>query len=559
MMDVSFGTIWEAIARDLPDAVAISEPARDYTFAEFDDRAARLAAALAAAGVGPGDKVACYLYNGAPYLETVFAAFKLGAVPVNANYRYTEDELTALLADADAAALVFSGGLAANVVHPVSTLSTLRLLVRVGSAPEMALPGEGGASAVRDAPELADLYAATAPRPREPRPGSDELFMYTGGTTGKPKGVIWHMSQLFGSMGPGLFSRLGVAEPPATLDDLVAVARSVRAAGRSPASLSVVPLMHATGLFNSMGTLTAGGRVVLTKPGRLDPRHVWEMVAAQRARTLIVAGNAVCQPLVDELLAAEAAGRPHDLSSLDSVTSSGTVLSDGLKRALHERADVTISDALASSEGGPFALAVTTSVDDLPSRFYPVPATRVLTASGRPVAPGSGEVGTLAFGGSIPSGYYKDATKTSSTFRVVDGIRYTMPGDLATVEADGAIRFLGRGAGVINTGGEKVHPQEVEDILLAQPGVTDASVVGVPDDTWGERVVAVVATANQALTAEELRAAVRRRLAGYKVPRAVILLEALPRTPTGKLELARVRAIAAGAVLLPGDAGSSRA
>jgi 3-oxocholest-4-en-26-oate---CoA ligase len=558
MMDVSFGTIWEAIARDLPDAVAISEPARDYTFAEFDDRAARLAAALAAAGVGPGDKVACYLYNGAPYLETVFAAFKLGAVPVNANYRYTKDELTALLADADAAALVFSGGLAANVVHPVSTLSTLRLLVRVGPAPDLALLGEGGASAVSDAPELAGLYAATAPRPREPRPGSDELFMYTGGTTGKPKGVIWHMSQLLGSMGPGLFGRLGVAEPPATLADLVASVRSVGAAGRSPVALSVVPLMHATGLFNSMGTLTAGGRVVLTRPGRLDPRHVWETVAAQRVRTLVVAGNAVCQPLVDELLAAEAAGRPYDLSSLDAVTSSGTVLSDRVKRALHERAGVTISDALASSEGGPFAVAVTKSVDDLPSRFYPVPATRVLTASGRPVVPGSGEVGTLAFGGSIPSGYYKDAAKTSSTFRVVGGIRYTMPGDLATVEADGAIRFLGRGAGVINTGGEKVHPQEVEDVLLAYPGVTDASVVGVPDDTWGERVVAVVATANQALTADELRTAVRRRLAGYKVPRAVILLPALPRTPTGKLELARVRAIAAGGVFVPGDPGSPR-
>ncbi len=553
MMDVSFGTIWEAIARDLPDAVAISEPARDYTFAEFDDRAARLAAALAAAGVGPGDKVACYLYNGAPYLETVFAAFKLGAVPVNANYRYTKDELTALLADADAAALVFSGGLAANVVHPVSALSTLRLLVRVGPAADVALPGEAGASAVSDATELADLYAATAPRPREPRPGSDELFMYTGGTTGKPKGVIWHMSQLLGSMGPGLFSRLGAAEPPATLADLVAIARSVRAAGRSPVALSVVPLMHATGLFNSMGTLTAGGRVVLTRPGRLDPRHVWETVAAQRVRTLVVAGNAVCQPLVDELLAAEAAGRPYDLSSLDAVTSSGTVLSDRVKRALHERASVTISDALASSEGGPFAVAVTTSVDDLPSRFYPVPATRVLTTSGRPVVPGSGEVGTLAFGGSIPSGYYKDAAKTSSTFRVVGGIRYTMPGDLATVEADGAIRFLGRGAGVINTGGEKVHPQEVEDVLLACPGVTDASVVGVPDDTWGERVVAVVATANRALTADELRTAVRRRLAGYKVPRSVILLPALPRTPTGKLELARVRAIAADGVSTPGS------
>jgi 3-oxocholest-4-en-26-oate---CoA ligase len=555
-MDVSFGTIWEAVARDLPDAVAISEPARDYTFAEFEDRAARLAAVLAAAGIGPGDKVACYLYNGASYLETLFAAFKVGAVPVNANYRYTKDELTALLADADAAALVFSGDLAANVVHAVSTLPSLRLLVRAGPAPDLMRTGADavpGADAVRDAPELAELYAATAPRPREPRPASDQLFMYTGGTTGKPKGVIWHMYQLFGSMSAGLFRRLDVAAPPATVDELIAIVTSVRSSGASPVTLSVVPLMHATGLFNSMGTLTVGGRVVLTKPGGLDPRHVWELVGAQRVRTLVVAGNAVCQPLVDELLAAEAAGQPYDLSSLESITSSGTVLSDRIKRALHERATVTITDAIASSEGGPFAYAVTSSVADLPSRFYPVAATRVLTAAGTPVVPGSGEVGTLAFGGSIPSGYYKDEAKTSATFRVVGGVRYTMPGDLATVEADGAIRFLGRGAGVINTGGEKVHPQEVEDILLAYPGVTDASVVGVPDETWGERVVAVVATESATLTAEELRAAVRRRLAGYKVPKAVILLPALPRTPTGKLELARVRGIAADAMPASGD------
>ena len=211
-MDVSFGTIWEAIARDLPDAVAISEPGRDYTFAELDDRAARLAAALAAAGVGPGDKVACYLYNGAPYLETVFAAFKLGAAPVNANYRYTEDELTALLADADAAALVFSGGLAANVVRPVSALSTLRLIVRAGPRRTSRSREKTARGPVRDAPELADLYAATAPRPGSRAREVDELFMYTGGTTGKPKGVIWRMSQLFGSMGPAMFSRLGVAD-----------------------------------------------------------------------------------------------------------------------------------------------------------------------------------------------------------------------------------------------------------------------------------------------------------------------------------------------------------
>ena len=544
-VDVSFGTIWEAIARDQPDAVAISEPGRDYTFAEWDDRAARLAAALEAAGVGPGDTVACYLYNGAAYLETVFAAFKLGAVPVNANYRYTAGELTALLADADAAALVFSGDLAPNVAHAARTLPSLRLLVRAGE------PSSGDEPGTRsdprpDAVGLEELYRATEPRAPEPRPGADRLFMYTGGTTGKPKGVIWPLSELLHSMQAGVFQRLGLDRAPGTLDELVAAARSARARDRSPVMLPAVPLMHATGLFNCMGTLLAGGRVVTAQPGRLDPGHVWATVAAQRVRTLVVAGNAVCQPLVDELAAAERAGRPHDLSSLEGVTSSGTVLSDRLKRALHERAAVTITDALASSEGGPFAFAVTTSAADLPSRFFPAAATRVLAADGTEVTPGSGQVGTLAFGGPIPAGYYKDTAKTSATFRTVGGTRYSMPGDLVTVDADGAIRFLGRGAGVINTGGEKVHPQEVEDVLLAQPGVTDASVVGVPDDTWGERVAAVVATASPTLTEQDLADAVRRQLAGYKVPRTIVLLPALPRTPTGKLELAQIRRLAAG-------------
>jgi 3-oxocholest-4-en-26-oate---CoA ligase len=535
-VDASFGTIWEAVARELPDAVAISEPERDYSYAEFEDRSARLAGALEAAGVGPGDKVACYLYNGAAYLETVFAAFKIGAVPVNANYRYTGDELSALLADADAAALVFSGELAANVAHAARHLPLLRLLVRVGAAPD-------GATGP-DVPELAELLAATAPRPARPRPGTDELFMYTGGTTGTPKGVIWRLADLLFSMSVSVFQRIGAPEPPAALGEAVQLARAARTEGRAPVMLPVVPLMHATGLFNSMGALLVGGRVVTTRPGGLDPRHVFETVARQRVRSLVVAGNAVCQPLVAELVAAEQAGRPHDLSSLDSVISSGTVFSDRLKRELHQRATITITDALASSEGGPFAFAITKSVADLPSRFYPASATRVFAAGDALAAPGSGTAGVLAFGGPIPLGYYKDPAKSGATFRSIDGVRYSMPGDLVEVEPDGAIRFLGRGAGVINTGGEKVHPQEVEDVLLAYPGVTDASVVGVPDETWGERVVAVVAVSDPALTEADLRAAVRARLAGYKVPRAIVLLPSLPRTPTGKLELAAIRRIA---------------
>ena len=535
-MDVSFGTVWEAIAASIPDAVAISEPGRDYTYGEFEDRSARLAAALADAGVGPGDKVGCYLYNGAAYLEAVFAAFKIGAVPVNANYRYTQGELSALLADADATALIFSGELSANVTHAARTVPGLRLLVRVGDAPA----GES----VPDAPELAGLLAATAPRSARPRPGSDELFMYTGGTTGMPKGVIWRQGDLMGNMGTRLFDQLGGAGIPATPEEAARLIARGRARGATPVVMSAVPLMHATGLFNSMGALLSGGRVVLARRGRLDPRHVWDTVASQRVRTLVVAGNAVCQPLVDELIAAERAGRPHDLSSLEAITSSGTAMSDKLKRALHERATVTITDAIAASEGGPFAYAVTSSVDDLPARFYPAPATRVFTADGVPVAPGSGQIGVLAFSGTIPTGYYKDAGKTTATFRIIEGVRYTIPGDLVRVEADGAIRFLGRGSGVINTGGEKVHPQEVEDALLAHPDVTDAAVVGVPDETWGERVVAVVATANGSLAETELQELVRDRLAGYKVPRGIVLLPQLPRTPTGKLEISQVKHIA---------------
>ena len=534
-MDVSFGTIWEAIAGKQPDAVAISEPAREVTYAEFEERSARLAAALAGAGVAAGDKVACYLYNGAAYLEAVFAAFKIGAVPVNANYRYTGDELSALLADADAAALVFAGELAANVAPAARNLPGLRLLVRVGPA-RVGKPGRP----VPDAPELADLLSATGPRPPQPRPGSDQIFMYTGGTTGMPKGVIWRQADLLRLMAARVFA----PEVPATLGEAVELATGARARGRAPVTLPVVPLMHATGLFNSMGVLVAGGRVVTTRGGGLDARHVWDVVATQRVRTLLVAGNAVCQPLVDELVAAESAGRPHDLTSLEAIVSSGTALSDRLKRALHERASVTITDAIASSEGGPFAFAVTSSVADLPARFFPADTTRVFTQDGRQVVPGSGQAGVLAFSGPIPVGYYKDAGKTTTTFRTIGGVRYTIPGDLAQVEADGAIRFLGRGSGVINTGGEKVHPAEVEDALLAHSDVTDAAVVGVSDETWGERVVAVVATANRSLTDTELQALVRRRLAGYKVPRRIVLVSRLPRTPAGKLELSRVKSIA---------------
>ncbi|MGC9541295.1 AMP-binding protein [Streptomyces sp. UG1] len=541
-MDVSIGTIWEAVCRALPDAVAVAEPGRETTYREFDERAAQLATALEEAGVGEGDTVACYLFNGATYLETVYAAFKLGAVPVNANYRYTGEELSGLLIDADAAAVVFSGALADRVTHAAGHVRTLKLLVRAG---EPAADRPAGP----DVPELEELLTAHAPRAPRPRPGSDRLFMYTGGTTGRPKGVMWRQSDLLHSLVVPIFHPLGVTELPASLDEAVAVAAKAHHENRAPTTMPVVPLMHATGLFNTMGALMVGGTAVTARQGGLDPEHVWHTIAEQRVDTAIVAGNAVCRPLVDELVRAEQAGTPHDLGSLRRIISSGTALSDVLKRELHERAEVTVVDAIASSEGGPFAFAITSSVRDLPARFFPVPATRVIDMADRFVEPGGDETGYLAYRGPMPLGYYKDSAKSATTFRTIGGVRYAIPGDLATIEADGAIRFLGRGSGVINTGGEKVHPQEVENLLLTHPAVTDCVVVGVPDETWGERVAAVVAVRpDSAAKAEDLRDWVRRSLAGYKVPRAVVLTDALPRTPTGKLELAWARKTARAAV-----------
>ena len=510
----------------MPDRIAISAPDREYTYAQFEERSARLATALRQAGVEAGDTVACYLYNTPAYLETVFAAFKIGAVPVNANYRYTGAELASLLTDADARALVYSGQLTDNVVGMIDAVPTLAITLRAGRDDE-----------TRAGVDLDAAIAAHPPLPQAPRPGTDTLFMYTGGTTGRPKGVIWQHRDLLHSLAVPVYRPVG-RDLPSTLADAVDAAREAAARGLVPVTMPVVPLMHATGLFNTIGTMLLGGTVVLADPGGLDPARIWSIVQDKHVKTIIVAGNAVCSPLIDELVDAENAGRPYDLSNLRTVLSSGTAFSDHLKQALHERATVTIIDAIGSSEGGPFVFATTSSTSDLPAKFFPVPATKVFDEHDHEVVPGSGTPGVLAYSGPSPLGYYKDEGKTALTFRVIDGVRYSLPGDFVEVQEDGSIRFLGRQSGVINTGGEKVHPQEVEDVLLAHPDVRDCVVVGAPDPKWGEQVAAVVAVdSGSDVTDEDLQNWVRRELAGYKVPRTIVLLERLPRTPTGKIEM----------------------
>jgi 3-oxocholest-4-en-26-oate---CoA ligase len=543
MFDANWATLWEAVAAAVPERPAIFHGETTLSYRDLEARAARLAAGLDAAGVGAGAKVACYLYNCPEYLETVFAALKLDAVPVNVNYRYRAQELVGLLADADAEVLVFHASLAGNVREALGHLPTLRLAIQVDDAKGAPVPPLEGAVT------WADAHAAVGLPPRE-RSGDAQLFMYTGGTTGMPKGVVWRQRDLFEVQRYPTYGVLGL-EYPESVEEVAA--HAVAIGERAPRSLPVTPLMHATALFTVMDGMLLGAAVVFAPTRRLDPAAVWGAVQRYRVNRLIVAGNAVAGPLADELDRAAAAGAPYDLSSVTSMVSSGVAWTDDVKARLLAHREMQLTEILASSEGGPFAYAVVNRLEDLPSRFRPAPGSHVLDDQGREVTPGSGRVGTLAFTGGMPLGYYKDPERTAAVYREIGGRRHVMPGDLVTVDADGSYRFLGRASGVINTGGEKVYPAEVEGVLMEHPAVADCVVFGLPDDRWGHRVAAMVASVpGRTVTEQELADHVGARLAGYKKPRAVVLVDSLGRGPNGKLNMQAVRERAQAALARTG-------
>jgi len=327
---------------------------------------------------------------------------------------------------------------------------------------------------------------------------------------------------------------------PTSVQEVVEIAVDMGEA--APRTLPITPMMHATALFSVMDTLLLGGSVVFLPRGTFDPAEVWRSVQRHRVSRLIIAGNAVCAPLADELGRLELAGAVPDVSSVRSIHSSGMVWTDDVKRALLQRLPTQLLDILGASEGGPFAYAVVNNVDELPSRFRLAAGATVLDENLQPVEPGSGRVGRLAYAGGMPLGYYQDPEKTAETFREIRGTRYVMPGDYVTVAEDGGIEFLGRGSGVVNTGGEKVYPAEVEGVLFTHPAVADCVIVGTPDRRWGEAVTALVVLDGAApVTEQELIEHVGARLAGYKKPKAVLFVDSLSRSPSGKLNMRVIR------------------
>lgn len=540
-MTMNLADLWEAVADRLGSAPALAHGDDERSFSIFDDRAARLASAWAAHGVAPGTKVALYLYNANEYLEATFAALKLRAVPVNVNFRYLADELWYLLDNADAEVLVYHGALAERVQAVRGRLPRLRLLVQVTTtdADRVALlPG---------AAHLEDLVAHHAPAPRLPRSADDLLLLYTGGTTGMPKGVMWRHRDLFAQFAAA-YQLLG--EVPTTTAAAAEAAVRLHGMGLSGPVLAAAPLMHGMAWFTSMSGLLVGRTVVSLTGRHFDADELWRTVERRRVQMCVIVGDAFARPMVASLEAAERRGRPWDVSTLTMLVSGGVMWSAPLKQPFLDRGIGMLIDGLGSSEGTGIGMQITTpGSDPTTARFQPAPTTRVVTEDGREVVPGSGEIGLLYVGGALPAGYYKDTERTAATFKEIDGVRYAVPGDYARVEADGSITLLGRGTVCINTGGEKVFPEEVEEVLKLHPAVADVVVVGVPDPRWGEAVAAVVAPRPGTVpVAEELTTFTRQRLAGYKVPRHVVIVERVERSPAGKPDYRWARAEAASRI-----------
>jgi 3-oxocholest-4-en-26-oate---CoA ligase len=518
-VEYNLADLWEAVVDAVPDREALICGERRLSFAAAEDRMNRLAHVLRERGVGPGDHVALYLYNGTEYLEAMVAAFKIRAVPVNVNYRYVEDELRYLLADSDARAVVFDREFAPKLEAIRGDLPLLTTF--------LAVDDDSGADLTALGALDYETALASAPPGRnfEPRSADDLYILYTGGTTGMPKGVMWrHEDIFFGAFGGG-----GITNPISAPEEI-----SDRARSGITRCLPACPFMHGTAHWMAFMTLYEGGAVVISPERSMDPVHIWELVARERVNFLVIVGDAMGRPLVE---AVDRLDPSVDLSGLVLLLSGGAILSPSVKRALAQKLPSTaVIDGFGSSEAGGQGQMVTSADGEAPSqpRFRVAPDTTVLTADFRPAE--VGVVGKLARRGHIPIGYYQDAVKSAQTFPVVDGVRWSVPGDDARIETDGTITVLGRGSVSINTGGEKVYPEEVEGALKSHPDVFDVVVVGVPDERWGERVVAVVQLREGAAEPplEELDDHARKHIAGYKVARDAVFVDHVLRSPSGK-------------------------
>lgn len=551
MTGINLASGWEAVADTVGDRLALlnGDTARSWT--EFENRASRLAGALADVGIGHGHNVACALYNGNEYLEAEFAAFKLRAAPCNVNYRYVEGELAYLIDNCDAKAVFFDEALSERFDSIAKGLEKVRLWIHVGDGPcpDWAVRYE-------------ELVASSDAAPRIERSGNDLWILYTGGTTGNPKGVMWPQANLVQLAGRS-FAALGL-ELPMDVSEVSASIEAIEKLGATPRQLAASPLMHGTSGIGALFTLFMGGAVVTLTGRSFNPSELWDVVETARCTSISIVGDVFCARMVDLLDERLQAGNPVDLTSVSVVSSSGVMWSQPVKDRLLAHAHATGSglicnDSLGASEGVGFAGKQSVGDGDTATATFTLgPNAALFTKDGQRLKPGSDEVGLLAVTGPIPLGYYGDPVKTAETFKEFEGKRWSIPGDWAQVGSDGMVTLLGRGSVSINTAGEKVFPEEVEEALKLLPEVSDANVVGTPDPKWGSAVTAVVQLEpGVEVNDDDLVSALRGRLSGYKLPKHIVRVDVLFRGPNGKADYKWATKVAVEALADGAETGKS--
>ena len=527
MTSWNFADVWEAIAEVQPDAPALIRGSSIRSWSEFDQRASSIGARLVDAGLTRQSRVAQYLMNSMEYVESLFATFKAAMVPVNTNYRYVADELAYLWIDAGVEAVMFHGSFTEAASQVRSRVPDVKLWLWVDDG-------------VGECPDWAESFEAIAtsgqslPQDGGERSGDDLFLLYTGGTTGQPKGVMWRQDDLF-----CVLNRSATIKYPE--DGAIDVVQSLLVASGDERArvIPAAPLMHGTAAFSAFAILDSGGAVVLCESTKFDPEELLNTIEAHGVTDLSIVGDAFAKPLLDAL---NANPNRWDISSLKVMLSSGVMWSAPVKEGLIDHApNLLCVDTLGSSEAVGLARSISSSRGTAKTAGFKLgPDAQVIRDDGTSVTPGSGETGLVAIAGRAPIGYFNDPEKSAKTFREIGGRRWTTPGDFATVNEDGTVTLLGRGSGCINTGGEKVFPEEVEESIKLHPLIRDAVVMGAPHERFGQQVIGFVEVDPGAeLKIDDLKAFLQVRLAGYKVPRHLVIVESIGRAANGKVDQAR--------------------
>ena len=520
-----FAKIWESNSSLVPNEPALFNNNKTVDWRSFDELSSKLASYLIKMGLGEDSKVGIYMQNCNEYMIAQFAAFKIGAVPINVNYRYKKDELIYLFDNSDAEAIIFQSNFHQQILLIQNDLPKVKAFVETS---------QNDFSKESTFDSLENIMQTFSPLDHQDR-SEDEIYMiYTGGTTGMPKGVMYKQGGFVISMLKTL-KTMGFSVPK-EIDGLPDEIMKLKEINALPKSLVACPLMHGTGMWlGAFLPLLTGGSVITVPNSSFDPDEIWKVVEQQKVTSLVIVGDAFAKPLLESLKDSKNRNEMYDISSLLLIISSGVMWSHEVKQELLEYQDMILIDAMGSSEGGMGSSITSRNMQSSTAQFKLNPGVIILDEDNNLVTPGSKTIGRIGTSGLVPEGYYKDPIKSAETFREFEGVRYSFPGDFAQYNPDGTIKLLGRGSNCINTAGEKVYPEEVEEAIKKHPNVVDCLVIGVTDKKFGERVAAVASlTKDSFLEGAELIDFVKKIISSYKVPKTIIFRNKIERAPNGK-------------------------